>query len=78
MTPAAATPTPPPADATGLVEDLLLPVQDIAGEVETLDGTESETKQGTQVTVALTSDVLFAVDKAVLTAKARKRLEQVA
>ncbi|MEU4234066.1 OmpA family protein [Nonomuraea sp. NPDC026600] len=72
-------PTPaPPANATGPVEDLVLPVEDIIGEVESLDGTESETKLGKQVTVALTSDVLFAVDKWVLTAEARKRLQEVA
>lgn len=75
----AATPVPtPPPGVTGAVEDLVLPVEDIIGEVESLDGTESESKRGTEVTLALTSDVLFAVDKAVLTAKARKRLEQAA
>ncbi|TMR95008.1 OmpA family protein [Nonomuraea basaltis] len=74
-------PTPAPSvppDATGTVEDLVLPVEDIIGEIESMDGTESETKQGRQVTVALTSDVLFPLDKWRLTAKARKRLEQVA
>ncbi|WP_433438015.1 OmpA family protein [Nonomuraea sp. CA-141351] len=75
----APTPAPsPPADATGVVENLVLPVEDIIGEVESLDGTESETKQGRQVTVSLTSDVLFALDKWQLTAKARQRLQQVA
>jgi outer membrane protein OmpA-like peptidoglycan-associated protein len=67
-----------PSGATGTVEDLVLPVEDIIGEVESMDGTESETKQGQQVTVALTSDVLFALDKWQLTAKARRRLQQVA
>jgi outer membrane protein OmpA-like peptidoglycan-associated protein len=72
-------PTPaPPAGATGAVEDLVLPVEDIVGEVQSLDGTESETKLGRQVTVALTSDVLFAVDRWALTAEARKRLREVA
>jgi outer membrane protein OmpA-like peptidoglycan-associated protein len=74
-------PTPQPSTppgATGAIEDLVLPVEDIIGEVESLDGTESETKQGRQVTVALTSDVLFALDKWQLTAKARQRLRQVA
>jgi outer membrane protein OmpA-like peptidoglycan-associated protein len=78
---ALASPTPapePPAGATGVVEDLVLPVEDIIGEVESMDGTESETKQGRQVTLAVTSDVLFALDKWRLTAKARQRLEQVA
>ncbi|NUR87542.1 MAG: OmpA family protein [Nonomuraea sp.] len=72
-------PTPPPADnAVGNVEDLVFPVEDIIGEVESLDGTETETKQGKQVTVALTSDVLFALDKWALTGKAGQRLAQVA
>ncbi|MBB6350834.1 OmpA family protein [Nonomuraea muscovyensis] len=76
---AAATPVPtPPPGVTGAVEDLVLPVEDIIGEVESLDGTESQSRRGTEVTVALTSDVLFAVDKWVLTAQARRRLEQVA
>lgn len=70
-------PTPPP-DATLPVEDLVFPVEDIVPETESLDGTESETKQGDEVRVALTSDVLFAVDKWVLTAQARQRLRQVA
>ncbi|KAB8197538.1 OmpA family protein [Nonomuraea phyllanthi] len=73
------TPAPsPPAGATGAVEDLVLPVEDVIGEIESLDGTESESRQGRQVTVALTSDVLFALDKWRLTAKARQRLSQVA
>ncbi|MEU4571767.1 OmpA family protein [Nonomuraea sp. ATR24] len=71
-------PTPPPESAVGAVEDLVMPVEDIIGAVESLDGTESETQQGTQVTVALTSDVLFALDKWALTGKARQRLKQVA
>ncbi|MEV0996935.1 OmpA family protein [Nonomuraea sp. NPDC050202] len=73
------TPVPsPPANATGAVEDLVLPVEDIVGEVESMDGTESESKVGRQVTVAVTSDVLFALDKWQLTAKARQRLAKVA
>lgn len=68
----------PPESATGAVEDLVLPVEDIIGEVESLDGTESESQQGDEVTVALTSDVLFALDKWQLNAKARKRLAEVA
>ncbi|MEU6790421.1 OmpA family protein [Nonomuraea wenchangensis] len=78
---ALSSPTPAPevpSGATGAVEDLVLPVEDIIGEVESMDGTESETKQGRQVTLAVTSDVLFALDKWRLTAKARQRLEQVA
>ncbi|MFI6710164.1 OmpA family protein [Nonomuraea sp. NPDC050478] len=73
-----ASPTPPPESAIGVVEDLVLPVEDIIGEVESLDGSASESQRGDQVTVALTSDVLFALDKWRLTAKARQRLEEVA
>ncbi|YCK42153.1 OmpA family protein [Actinomadura sp. ATCC 39365] len=72
------TPAPVPSDAVGPVEDLVLPVEDIVGEVESMDGAQSEIKQGRKVTVALTSDVLFALDKWRLTAKARKRLADVA
>ncbi|MFD8526949.1 OmpA family protein [Streptosporangium canum] len=68
----------PPADATAPVEDLILPVDDILAEVESLDGSESESKQGETVTLALTSDVLFALDRAVLSAKAAARLRGVA
>ncbi|GGP05593.1 OmpA family protein [Nonomuraea glycinis] len=71
-------PTAPPESANAVVEDLVLPVEDIIGEIESLDGTETETQEGTQVTVALTSDVLFALDKWQLTAKARQRLGEVA
>ncbi|GAA2379907.1 OmpA family protein [Nonomuraea africana] len=67
-----------PQDATYTVEDLVLPVEDIIAEVESMDGAQSESRTGEEVTVALTSDVLFAVDKWVLTAKARQRLGQVA
>ncbi|NUW30045.1 OmpA family protein [Nonomuraea sp. SMC257] len=69
---------PVPSDAYAPVEDLVLPVEDVIGEVESLDGAQSETKQGTRVTVALTSDVLFALDKWALTGAARKRLQGVA
>ncbi|MER6576135.1 OmpA family protein [Nonomuraea sp. NPDC001023] len=72
------TPAPVPADAAGPVEDLVLPVEDIVGEVESMDGAQSETRQGRTVTVALTSDVLFALDKWRLTPKARERLADVA
>ncbi|MEU1384471.1 MULTISPECIES: OmpA family protein [unclassified Nonomuraea] len=72
------TPAPVPSDAVGPVEDLVLPVEDIVGEVESMDGAQSEIKQGRKVTVALTSDVLFALDKWRLTPKARKRLADVA
>ena len=60
------------------VEDLVFPVEDLVPEVESLDGSESESQKGEQVTVALTSDVLFALDKAVLTPRARQRLRAVA
>ncbi|MFF5209411.1 OmpA family protein [Streptosporangium sp. NPDC000396] len=68
----------PPGDAIGAVEDLILPVEDILAEVESLDGSESESKQGETVTVALTSDVLFALDSATLAARATTRLRKVA
>ncbi|MGV9772153.1 OmpA family protein [Streptosporangium sp. NPDC003464] len=68
----------PPADATAPVEDLVLPVDDILAESESLDGSESESKQGRTVTLALTSDVLFALDRAALTARATARLRGVA
>lgn len=68
----------PGDDATALVEDVIAPVEDIVAEVESLDGAESESRQGEQVTVALTSDVLFALDRAVLTPKALQRLGRVA
>ncbi|SEG65331.1 Outer membrane protein OmpA [Nonomuraea solani] len=67
-----------PADANGAIEDLVLPVEDIVGEIESMDGTESESKQGREVTVSVTSDVLFALDKWTLNAKARQRLAKVA
>lgn len=64
-------PAPPPADATA-------PVEDIVAVVESLDGTQSEARDGQSVTVALTSDVLFAFDKADLTGQAHARLRAVA
>ncbi|MFI6501669.1 OmpA family protein [Nonomuraea typhae] len=75
----AVSPTPPPAADTAVlpVEDLVFPVEDIIPEVESLDGAESETKQGDQVRVALTSDVLFALDKWTLTGQADRRLTAV-
>ncbi|MFG1702587.1 OmpA family protein [Nonomuraea sp. M3C6] len=60
-----------PADAQGVVEDLYLTV-------ESLDGTESEVREPRRVTVVLTSDVLFATDKADLSSRARDRLRAVA
>ncbi len=71
-TPAWAEPQPGP------VESLIAPVEDLVGEVESMDGSQSESKQGQTVTVALTSDVLFALDKYTLTAKAKHRLRTVA
>ncbi|WP_327091414.1 OmpA family protein [Nonomuraea sp. NBC_01738] len=62
----------------GPVEDLIAPVEDLVGEVESLDGSESESKQGRTITVALTSDVLFALDKYALSGKARQRIAAVA
>jgi outer membrane protein OmpA-like peptidoglycan-associated protein len=67
-------PTPPPPPPAGAVGEVL----DIVGEVESLDGTESQTRASETVTVALTSDVLFAFDKADLTGEAQARLQAVA
>jgi outer membrane protein OmpA-like peptidoglycan-associated protein len=58
-------------DAVGVVEDLVF-------FVESLDGSESVERQDTEVTVILTSDVLFALDEADLTAEAQDRLASVA
>lgn len=67
-----------PGGVTAGIEDIVAPVEDVLAEVESLDGAESESKQGEQVTVALTSDVLFALDRAALTAGAKLRLRRVA
>ena len=78
---ARADPTAPPGtvpvDAAFTVEDLVFPVEDIVPETESMDGTESESKRGEEITVGLTSDVLFALDRAVLTPQARLRLQRV-
>ncbi|WP_371782353.1 OmpA family protein [Streptosporangium subroseum] len=66
-----------PVDAAFTVEDLVFPVEDIVPETESMDGTESESKRGEEITVGLTSDVLFALDRAVLTPQARQRLQRV-
>ncbi|MCG5217524.1 OmpA family protein [Streptosporangium sp. KLBMP 9127] len=79
--PAWADPTPappPPGDAVGVVEDIIGRVEDVSLTVESLDSSESETRDDQTVTVTLTSDVLFALDKADVTAKARARLATVA
>ncbi|MGJ6966479.1 OmpA family protein [Streptosporangium sp. G11] len=68
----------PGDDATAGVEDVVAPVEDVVAEVESLDGAESESRRGEQVTVALAGDVLFALDRAVLTPRARQRLGRVA
>ncbi|WP_326820246.1 OmpA family protein [Streptosporangium sp. NBC_01756] len=68
----------PPAGATAPVDDLILPVDDLLAEIESLDGSESESKQGETITLALTSDVLFALDEAALTARATARLGKAA
>jgi outer membrane protein OmpA-like peptidoglycan-associated protein len=67
-----------PPDAAFTIEDLVFPIEDIVPETESMDGTESESKRGGEVTVGITSDVLFPLDKAVLTPQARQRLGQVA
>lgn len=66
------------ADPTAPVEDIVAPVEDVIAVVDSLDGSETESTEGKEVTVALTSDVLFALDKWVLTPKAKLRLKQVA
>lgn len=79
--PAWASPTPipsPPPDARLPVEEVVFPVEDIRLTVESLDASESVTRDDKKVTVTLTSDVLFALDKWQLNAKARKRLAEVA
>ncbi|MFB9674368.1 OmpA family protein [Streptosporangium vulgare] len=68
----------PGDDAVAGVEDVVAPVEDVVAEVESLDGAESESRQGERVTVALAGDVLFALDTAVLTPRARQRLGRVA
>lgn len=65
-------------EPTAGVEEIVARVEDVVAEVESLDGAESESKRGEEVTVALTSDVLFALDKAVLTSGAKQRLRRVA
>lgn len=54
------------------------PVEDLVFFVESLDGSQSVERGESQVTVTLTSDVLFALDEADLTAEARDRLAGVA
>lgn len=65
-------------DPSAPVEDVVAPVEDVIVAVDSLDGSETESTEGQEVTVALTSDVLFALDKWVLTPKAKLRLKQVA
>ncbi|MFI6477048.1 OmpA family protein [Nonomuraea sp. NPDC050663] len=65
-------------DPSTPVEDLVFPVEDIVAEVESMDGAQSESTRDDEVTVALAGDVLFALDRWVLTAKARQRLTRVA
>ncbi|MER7208467.1 OmpA family protein [Streptosporangium sp. NPDC000239] len=67
-----------PEAATAGVEEIVARVEDVVAEVESLDGAESESKRGEQITVALTSDVLFALDRAVLTTGAKLRLRRIA
>ncbi|MEU6788366.1 OmpA family protein [Nonomuraea angiospora] len=73
-----ATGTPDPAGGTFPVEDIRQAVESIRLTVESLDATKSETRDDRTVTVTLTSDVLFALDKSDITAKARDRLAKVA
>ncbi|MEV4803166.1 OmpA family protein [Nonomuraea sp. NPDC049421] len=66
------------ADDVFPVEDIRHQVENIRFTVESLDATESETRDDRTVTVTLTSDVLFAVDKWEVTGAARTRLERIA
>jgi outer membrane protein OmpA-like peptidoglycan-associated protein len=67
-----------PARAQPADEDAVGVVEDLHFFVESLDGTETEERGEAQVTVTLTSDVLFEVDQADLTSEARDRLASVA
>ena len=58
--------------------DMIAPVVEIVYVVESIDGSESVSRGDTEVTVTLTSDVLFEFDRAEVTPEARDRLEQVA
>jgi outer membrane protein OmpA-like peptidoglycan-associated protein len=59
-------------------QEVVAPIEDLVFVVESLDGTETVERAEAQVTVTLTSDVLFALDESELTAKARDRLAEVA
>lgn len=67
-----------PDSATAPIDDVIAPVDDVIAEIDSLDGAETESTKGDEVTVALTSDVLFALNKWVLTPKAKLRLKGVA
>ncbi|MEU6716736.1 OmpA family protein [Nonomuraea sp. NPDC046802] len=75
--PAQATPAQDP-EGVFPVDTITFPVDTIRLTVESLDASESETREDKTVTVTLTSDVLFALDKADVTAKAKARLADVA
>lgn len=65
-------------DQPGQVEDLVLTVEDLVLGVESLDGAELVEQEGRQVTVTLTSDVLFAFDDDQVSPGAHERLSGVA
>ncbi|WP_068927556.1 OmpA family protein [Planobispora rosea] len=82
-------PTPIPVEAgppvTAPVLDLTAPVLDVQGRVldigervATLDGSLTDESRGTERKITVAADVLFAFDRATLTAKARSRLAQAA
>jgi outer membrane protein OmpA-like peptidoglycan-associated protein len=66
------------ADDVFPVEDIRHPVENVRLTVESLDASESETRDDRTVTVTLTSDVLFAFDKWEVTGAARARLARIA
>ncbi|MEU4579497.1 MULTISPECIES: OmpA family protein [Nonomuraea] len=66
------------ADDVFPVEDIRHLVENVRLTVESLDASESETRDDRTVTVTLTSDVLFAFDKWEVTGAARTRLARIA
>ncbi|MBG0816167.1 OmpA family protein [Planomonospora sp. ID82291] len=89
LTPAPGPPTPLPVQAgppvTAPVLDLDAPSSDVRGEtldisqrIATSDGSVTDETSGTERKIVVAADVLFAFDRATLTAKAEKRLAQVA
>ncbi|GAA3442438.1 OmpA family protein [Planomonospora venezuelensis] len=70
--------TAPVLDLTGPVRDAQGRVLDISERIANLDGSVTNETSGTERKIIVAADVLFAFDRATLTAKARSRLAQVA